>query len=235
MLFANQIFRFFIVAVFVAAMARTAVIATTPLLEVRAKLSRTISPYSGGWTPHWTARSAVVASHVRWTGPGSTVLIGDSIMEMVNPAAGMVNAGFGGATASDIATLLRTRVIAQALAENPPARAVIQAGRNDAIVGVDADEIAATVMAIAANMRRLGAEPHVFAVPPIEEDKTSALSASAAVSINAALKRAADRSGVLFIDPYATIRTTDGLTYDGIHLTRSSTAVLFNAIIGISG
>ncbi|WP_287151466.1 GDSL-type esterase/lipase family protein [Mesorhizobium sp.] len=186
------------------------------------------------WSDHWTVRTAAIAAHLRWIGPDSLMLVGDSLFELVppHPLEGLkvVNAGFGGATAANVYASIASSVVMSALKANPPAKAVIQAGTNDSKTGADPVAVAEKTMAICSLFRSIGAEPIVFAIPPIEEKKTAFRSASVASAINDATRQACVRSGVPFIDPYVAIRGSNDVTEDGIHLARGAVVALVDAI-----
>ncbi|TIX77282.1 MAG: hypothetical protein E5V21_18685, partial [Mesorhizobium sp.] len=207
------------------------------LVKIKGILStwkgRVLPRNSVPWSDHWVVRTAAVAAHLRWIGPNSLLLVGDSLFELVPPhpfeGLSVVNAGFGGATAANVYASVAASVVLSALKENPPAKAVIQVGTNDSKTGADPVAVAEKTMAICALLRSIGTEPIVFAIPPIEEKKTAFRSASMANAINDATRRACLRSGVPFVDPYMAMRGSNDVTEDGIHLARGATVALVEA------
>ncbi|MER9870833.1 SGNH/GDSL hydrolase family protein [Mesorhizobium sp. M0136] len=162
------------------------------------------------------------------------MLVGDSLFELVPPhpleGLNVVNAGFGGATAAHVYASVASSVVSSALKANPPSKAIIQVGTNDSKAGADSSAVAEKTMAIGKLFRDIGTEPIIFAIPPIEENKTAFRSASVAAAINDATRQASLRNGVPFIDPYLTIRGSNDVTEDGIHLARHAIIALVEAI-----
>ncbi|BCH20166.1 GDSL-type esterase/lipase family protein [Mesorhizobium sp. L-2-11] len=190
------------------------------------------------WQDHWTARAAMVSFNLQWVGPKSTVLVGDSILEMVPHQAleglNIVNAGFGGAKTANVYASVRSPVVMAALNANPPAKAIIQAGTNDSTTGTNPIAVAEQTMAICSLFRKIGSLPVVFAIPPIEEKKTASRSASMADAINEATRSASVKNAVTFTDPYASLRNSEDVTQDGIHLSHKAVATLVEAIRAVA-
>lgn len=186
------------------------------------------------WQDHWTARTYMIAANLRWLGPGSLILVGDSNLEMIPPHAleglNAVNAGFGGATAENVLASIKSPMVMAALKANPPKKAIIQVGTNDSRQGADPAAVAKSALALAALLRSLGASSTIYAIPPIEENKTAFRSASVAAAIHEATRQACVRDGVPFIDPYAAVRGSGDVTEDGIHLSRGAVVALVAAI-----
>lgn len=177
----------------------------------------------------------MVATHLRWVGAGGVILIGDSIFEMLHPARFSVrvtNAGFGGAQAGDIETSMASQVVAAALAKNPPRLAIIQAGTNNCHPDRSIDAGVRGVVAIVNQMRRLGSEVVILAVPPIDPNKTALRSPAMAVQLNELLAAEALKLGVAFRDPYQNFRgeRLNEATTDGIHLSDAMMSCLESTI-----
>lgn len=195
---------------------------------------RLAAPVAVPWQDHWVVRTAAVSAQLRWLGAGSLMLVGDSLFELVppHPLEGMkvVNAGFGGAKASDVYGSISSSLVWSALKANPPAKAFVQVGTNDSKIGANPAAISESTLAICTLFRRVGTEVTVFAIPPIEERKTAFRSASMATAINEATRSRAANAGISFIDPYKSLRETEGVTEDGIHLARHGIDALVTAI-----
>ncbi len=176
----------------------------------------------------------MIAANLRWLGPKSMILVGDSNLEMIPPHAfeglSVINAGFGGATAENVHASIKSPLVLASLKENPPSKAIIQVGTNDSRTGADVAAVADRAILISSLFRDIGTETVIFAVPPIEEAKTAFRSEAVAVAINEAIRVASHRAGVPFIDPYISLRGSNDVTEDGIHLARHAITTLVAAI-----
>lgn len=166
----------------------------------------------------------MIATHLKWVGPGGVILIGDSIFEMLHPSRFSIrvtNAGFGGAQAGDIETSMASQIISAALVQNSPRLAIIQAGTNNCHPGRSIDAGLRGVITMTDQMRRLSSDVIIFAVPPIDPTKTILRSPTMAVQLNELLAAEALKLGLPFVDPYQDFRgdRLNEATTDGIHLS----------------
>lgn len=190
---------------------------------------------------HWKIRKSIIANNSAIVGPGSIVMIGDSITEMFfwRFIAGKIvlNAGFAGAKLDDV-TLLARELLPVLKAKY----VVLMIGINDCTIGntVNYNDWGDRFENLLDTVHAYGATPIVLTILPVEEGKplgSEYFDVETQRNLNRQLYyRSVSRGetvinlGYMFAPPPYYMYAIPGYTSDGVHPSRVGMVALYYAL-----
>ncbi|NNU70381.1 hypothetical protein G9X67_34565 [Rhizobium sp. WYCCWR 11152] len=188
---------------------------------------------------HWDVRSAIYLMHRSIAGPDATVMIGDSITEgfywnKIGDCT-IVNAGFGGITATGMTRYLETLIQGGA-----PKYAIVMLGSNPDLgpdLQFDLKLFQRSYKQIVDRLKQVGTTVIVVSVPPIEPEKMSVKKRSPeqVQEVNAVIRdQIAAPRALEYVDLYSKLtidgKAAPGSTTDGIHFSADSYRVEYKML-----